>query len=328
MADDGTGEVSRQLFSVAYSGAHRLDDHTIDVESRAPALLAFGRLIRASNAEFNGKRTAVKILVTSDFEHKCFNINFELVVSVLDQLKTLVGVIDHVKDAKEILEWVGLTTTASGGMSFFAFLRWRKGRKIVEKTDIVDQDKSGSVVVSVEGDHNPVTVNNHVYNLSVNPTALNAARDTFSPIGVDGMERMEIRNAGGPPKIIEPEETQDILASCNAALIEAGENVPEVQETTAWLSVYSPVYDIHASKWRFRFGKETIYADISETKIAEAAVKRGAALADDAYEVRLEVTTPIDKQVKRGTPSYKILRVNKFIPASPTVQSSLFDDMN
>ncbi len=38
--------MSRQEFSIAYSGSGRSSDHTMDVEVLAPALMALGRLIR------------------------------------------------------------------------------------------------------------------------------------------------------------------------------------------------------------------------------------------------------------------------------------------
>ena len=68
--------MSRHGFSVAYDGKDA--EHSIDVESLAPALLAFGKLIREANVEFNGKRATAKVVVVSDFEHKCFNINFDV----------------------------------------------------------------------------------------------------------------------------------------------------------------------------------------------------------------------------------------------------------
>ena len=74
-------EMSRKEFSVAYSGIGRSDDHSIDVETLAPALLAFGKLIREANRQTNGTSTTAKVLVVSDFEHKCFNINFEVVLT-------------------------------------------------------------------------------------------------------------------------------------------------------------------------------------------------------------------------------------------------------
>ena len=56
MAD---GEITRQAFHVAYVG-ESADDHSMDVEALAPALLAFGKLVRAANREINGDRASVK----------------------------------------------------------------------------------------------------------------------------------------------------------------------------------------------------------------------------------------------------------------------------
>jgi hypothetical protein len=60
MAELEEPAMSRQEFSVAYLGDHRHDDHSIDVQVLAPALLAFGRLLREANNEFNGKTVRPK----------------------------------------------------------------------------------------------------------------------------------------------------------------------------------------------------------------------------------------------------------------------------
>lgn len=327
MADIVSGgkvaEVSRQQFSVAYNGKTRAHDHSIDVEALAPALLAFGRLMREANQEFNGKNAKAKVLVISDFEHKCFNINFELALSIYEQIKSLLGD-DGVKTAKEVLEWIGLLTPASG-ISYFGYLRWKNGRKITSATELIDQKRSGNVTVRVEGDNNPIVINNNIFNLSHNPRALKATRDAFTPIGQDGFENVEVRDADEIVKKIEPEDVQAIIASCNTGLEEIDEEIPDIEVTTAWLSVYSPVYDLAADKWRFKLGKDVVYVDISATEIGKNALERGGALADDAYQVRLEITTPRDKKGKAAKPSYRIVEVIKFIGADPTAQWSLFD---
>jgi hypothetical protein len=107
--ETGPAEVSRHEFSVAYDGTALVttSDHSIDVQALAPALLAIRKLIREANSEFNGKKSTAKVLVVSDFEHKCFNINFEVVLSWYQQLQTLLGD-DTVKTAKDVLEWLGL----------------------------------------------------------------------------------------------------------------------------------------------------------------------------------------------------------------------------
>src|ERR1700680_1335319 len=127
MAETGRSDVSRHEFSIAYDGEALVapGDHSIDVQILAPALLAFGKLIREANAEFNGKTSTAKVFVVSDFEHKCFNINFEVVVNLYEQIRTLLG-IEQIKTAKEVLEWLGLLgipTSLGGALSYLGYLR-------------------------------------------------------------------------------------------------------------------------------------------------------------------------------------------------------------
>lgn len=317
--------MSRQEFSVAYDGPARTDDHSIDVQTLAPALMAFGRLLRESNVEFNGRKATAKILVVSDFEHKCFNINFELVVGLIEKAKSLLGT-ESVKTAKEVLEWVGLLGLGAGGrISYLRYLQWKKGREVTEEKSDVEQ--AGIVKVTITGDSNSVHVHRNVLNLSKNPKALRATREAFLPLGNDGFETMRV--SGKDEHISDeftPESVDAIVASCNAGIEETKEEPePDVDVTSAWLSVYSPVYDLKAESWRFRLGRDVIYADISETKIAEEAMARGGALSDDSYQVTLEITTPYDNQGKPKSSTYKILSVIRFITASPAVQQSLFD---
>ena len=89
-------------FQIRYDGP-LLADHAMDVRDLAPAMLALGDLIREANHEINEGRSKVNLLVNSDFEHGCFNINFELVQSLLEQVKTLIDD-DNIKTAKEVLE--------------------------------------------------------------------------------------------------------------------------------------------------------------------------------------------------------------------------------
>lgn len=313
-------DMSRADFSVAYNGSGREDDHSIEVDALAPALLAFGKLLREASLEFNNDRSKAKILVKSDFKNKCFQIDFELIVSVYEHVKTFLGS-DPVKTAKEILEWTGLLSPAgiSGGgtLTYLGYLKWRKGRKVTSVRQLSDQDRSGMVAVTVEGDGNEVHVHNHVHNLSNNQKALKATRDTFNPIGTDGFDRLELKDNDTVISKFSMAEIEDIIATCNEALDELSNLEPDIDETVAWLSVYSPVFDANSHSWRFNLGREHVYVDISKTKIAEETISRGGINTDDSYQVRLEITTPITAEGKRGKPKYKILEVLKFIPGSP-----------
>lgn len=319
--------VSRHAFSVAYNGDGREDNHSIEVEALAPALIAFGKLIREANTEINGKKAIANVKVVSDFEHKCFQINFELALSFFEQVKILIGA-DDVVAAKTILEWLGLISTGTvGTLSYLGYLKWKRGRAASD-IRVSDQDGSGNITVTIAGDKNPVVVNHHVYRLSTNPKALKATRDAFLPVGRDGFDRLEIHEDSHVVDVIDSNEIRDILSSCTTGVVEADEDIePDVSVTPAWLSVYSPVYDSEAKNWEFRYGNEIIEVDITSTGIAADTVARGVAPMNDSYQVRLEVTTTPVKEGSRAKPrrTYKILEVVTFIPAPPaTIQLQLF----
>lgn len=319
--------MSRQQFSIAYSGRDRKDDHSIDVETLAPSLLAFGKMLREANVVANGKKSKAKILVTSDFEHRCFQVNFELLVSLYEQAKMLLGS-EPVQTAKEVLEWVGLLKPAGVAgattLTYLGYLKYKKGRKAISAQQIRDQDGSGSVLVTLEGDGNTINVTNNVFNLSNNQKALKATRDAFAPIGQDNFDAVQLKSNGDVLGEITYEEVKDIVASCNTTIEQLTETEPDIDEMTAWLSPYSPVFDAKAQNWQFNYGREHVYVDISETSIASDALARGSSSSEDSYQVRLEVTTPIDRNGATGKPSYKILEVLNFIPSSqPAVQTDI-----
>lgn len=324
MAQQPVADVSRKSFSVAYDGHNRADDHTIDVDVLAPALLAFGRLVREANKEANGKSATARVLVVSDFEHKCFNVNFDVVLTLYEQARQLVG-LQKVKDAKDILEWLDLIVggTVASGLGFLGYLRWKRGRKVEDVSQITDTDQAGMVAVRVAGERNHVVIHNHTYNLSNNPKALAAARDALSPIGSDGFDNMTLRDDGKVVRQIEKDEADAIITSCVSGIEESKDLTPNVEETTAWLTVYSPVFEATAETWRFKLGQEVIYADISETTIAQDAVTRGGAMMDDTYQVRLEITIPTGAIGKSKKPSYRVLKVLRFLEAPPSGQDDL-----
>jgi hypothetical protein len=330
VAELTVAEVSRHGFSVAYDGKDRQTDHSIDVEALAPALLAFGKLIREANTEFNQKRATAKVVVVSDFESKCFHINFDVILGIYEQVKHFVGS-DNVTTAKDILDWLGFLKGPAAGvavpaLSYLGFLKWKKGRKVAETKTLTDTDKTGIIEVHVEGEGNSVHVHQHVYNLSQNPKALRATRDAFLPLGQDGFDAVQLKEGDELIRELDLPDIEAIVASCTVGIEEAKEIEPEVETTSAWLSVYSPVFDAKADNWRFKLGTEVIYADITDTTIAADAMARGASNVDDAYMVKLQITTPIDPQGKRKDPQYKILEELRFVGAPPrTQQGTLFE---
>jgi hypothetical protein len=159
----------------------------------------------------------------SDFQHRCFNINFEVLVGLYEQVKTLLGS-EHLKTAKEVLEWLGLLgvpVTATAVLSYLGYLRFKAGRKVVEAKPLTDADHAGIVEVKVEGDGNAVHVHNHVYKLSENPRALRATRDTFLPLGEDGFDTVKVRQGETVVEEIDWPKVEAIVKSCNVGIEES-----------------------------------------------------------------------------------------------------------
>ena len=91
---------------VRYDGP-ALSEHEMDVHDLAPSLLALADLCKIANEIFNGESASVRVLVRADHEQKCFQIQFDLVQNLYDQLTVLMSR-DSIKNAKEILEWIGI----------------------------------------------------------------------------------------------------------------------------------------------------------------------------------------------------------------------------
>lgn len=310
---------SRQTFQVAYYGDSP-DDHSLDVEALAPALLGFDRLIRESNAILNGDKARVRVLVTSDFEHKCFNINFEVVQQVFEKVKTFFQD-ERVKTAKDVLQTIGVIRSAGIG-SLLDYLKWKKGNQ-VEKVEKVDkaanptQDATTSpqhvTIQIIGGEGNTINIHPDVIKLAESPRVLDAVKKTFSPIEMNEASRVEFRENDHPVMLIEKSDVREIVLAADTpdAIKESETDVPAT--IVATLHVYSPVFDEKAKRWRFLYNRDKhIYADISKTSIGADAMKRGGSFVNDRYRVRMEVTPP---DTDDGDPHYKIIEVLEFTPA-------------
>jgi hypothetical protein len=304
---------TRHTFQIAYVGQDP-DDHTIDADALGAALVGYAQIMRVTNRELNKDRATVKLLVASDFEHKCFNINFELVQTVIETIKSFLDDKDAVSNATTILTKIGmigsLAGTAAGGV--FAYLKWRKGRP-VEK---VENSGSNTVIVQVHGDNNTINVDKDVYKLAENSQMAAAVRAALAPFSHNTAQSIEFRKDDLPVTVLTNLDLDDIQASLSAAPpFELGPPDPEIdpKTVTATLYVYSPVFDVKAPMWRFLYRNKPIYVDISQTNIAKDAVKRGGSFRNDRYRVKMEITPPLGKP--DGTPHYKIAEVLEFSPA-------------
>ena len=323
MAEDSV-EVRRKKFQIAYVGDDA-DDHAMDVEALAPALLGFGHLMRAVNADLNKDQAKVKVLVESDFEHKCFNINFELVQTILDTIRDFLSDKEAVQDAKDILTKVGIITGVGGTVvaGIFGYLKAKNGRTVASTQTV--KDSTNTIIVNLNGD-GPKTliVDKDVFRLAEhNKEVVQSIRATLAPVEERGEAKaIEFREDDRAATTLQRDDVKAIVASCEMALlgapIEEKQADNEPHTITANLYVHGAVFDPKAQNWRFRYKGEHIFADIRETSIAADAVRRGTVSKNDRYRVKMDVTDPKEED---GKPHYKIIEVLEFKAAD--VQISL-----
>ena len=182
--------MSRADFQLAYDG-EALRDHAMDVDELAPALLAVGTICREANRVLNEERAEVSVRVRADFERRCFDIHFELVQSLYEQVKTLLGD-EHIATAKTLLEWIGLLSSA-GALSLFGFLKLRKGRAVANSIKLEQRDGNTLYNITFEGDHNTITVPEPVYKLANDPKIAKAQREIVRPLRTKGIDKLEVR---------------------------------------------------------------------------------------------------------------------------------------
>jgi hypothetical protein len=311
VAESESGEESRQRFQVAYVGDDA-NDHSMDVEALGPALVAFGKLIRAANTELNGDRATVKVLVDSEFEHKCILINFETLQTILDTVKDFLND-EGVKKASDVLQKVGVLggTVATG---VFGYLRWRNGRKVESVQEV--KGSPGAVVIKLEGSGHTLQIGKDVLRLAQNPDVLEAVEGTLKPIrDYKEARAIEFRQDDKPLSVYREKDVEAIIASCeHSGGVEPPDDPDEGEPktVTAVLYAHGPVFDVKAPNWRFMYKRKPIYADIKDTRIAKDAVKRGGSFMNDRYKVKMEITPPAAED---GTPHYKIIEVLEFTPA-------------
>jgi hypothetical protein len=319
VAEDSV-EVRRKKFQVAYVGDNP-DDHNLDADALGAALVGYAQLIRIANKELNSDRATVKLLVASDFEHKCFNINFELVQQVIDAARSFLDDKEAVANATAILTKIGVIGGIGAGAvaTVFGYLKWKKGRNI-EK---VENSGSNNVIVHIHGDGNTVTIPKDVYQLAENSQVMAAINAAVAPVTTQEAKRIEFRQDDKPQTVLDESDVKAIEASVSAgpwlALTPPAPD-PEPETITATLHVYSPVFDVKAPMWRFLYRNKPIYAEISETDIAKDAVKRGGSFKNDRYKVKMKVTPP---KKPDGDIHYEIIQVLDFTPADQQMSMPL-----
>ena len=308
--------MSRVTAIVRYDGA-ALSDHAMDVADLAPALLGLSDLVKAANKQANGDRTHVKVLVSVDTEHKCFEFSIEIVQTIMQHLAMLVGN-DRAATAKDIAEWVGII----GGSSFGLFRAYKwMARRNVTLTELEIEDQGEEVKISDVHNSN-ITVNNNTYNLMLKPDVIEKVKNVVRPLTREGYSKLQFEEDGAIADELSSDDGRDICAinpeslevqhKINKATFEAKVKIrrPDLLGDSQWSVIHDrPIMaKVEDASWLRQFHN------------AEIELLPGSFLL---VTLRMEIMLDSNND-PIGEPKYFIVEVLSVIP--PSQQGELFAD--
>ncbi len=306
MTDQSTQNMSQVEVSFAYDGP-AMRAHRMDVQDLAPALLAFGSLLKEANHTVNGEGSTVNVFVKADFENKCFQIHFEVTQTLLQHALGIV-MSAQVSGAKEILEWT---------IAAWDLLKLLKGEKAVPVTSISETDTKGNITIAIPGDNNQVIYNNNVIRIYENQNFRRATQNVLHPLSKPGIEEAVISRQNVENRFSK-DDYASIIDSCRA--IESDSIEPQI--VTALLVVYSPKFDTKAKTWQFKWGQQKITVDISKTNLAQQIVVDNEAHAD-RHKVEMMIT-----QDRNGRLLYAIEKILETQKSPEQIKFGLVDELD
>ncbi|MEP1145252.1 MAG: hypothetical protein ABJH52_16140 [Henriciella sp.] len=293
---------------IRYDGP-ALSKHEMDVQHLAPALLAFGNLCKIANGTVNGEMASVKVLVRADIEQKCFQVQIDLVQTFFDRLSMLVDQ-EEIKDAKTILEWIGIYTgaaaLASGGV--FGVLRFLSRKKPNDVVSVSSVDSEGNVTISIEGDGNSIIVPQIVERLVGHPSTLRDVKTIVQPLAEDGYDTLEFERNGKRTSIFSKEEARRIveLSDADVSFDREGE---VVSVFTASVKVRKAIMEGDAA-WGINYRSAVDARMLDRDWLEEYQAGAIPLLPGSKLVVQLrEIVQLDDDGLEAGKPKYEIIRV-------------------
>lgn len=233
-------------FQIAYDG-EALNSHTMDVQTLAPALLAFGKLFDEANRALNGSKTSVRLHVKATSPGS-FDITFLLDQSYAAQVTDFLSG-THITSASNL---VTLISGGAGATSFLlVLLRFLKGKK----PDKVTKLDNGFVLIELGQES--LTAPLELLRLYQSIGVRKALEEILDPLKIDGIDTF---------KVIINQETSETIRKEEAPFYRTPEPSEEVILETEHQTAYSIVSLAFKddNKWRLSDGNVTINVTIQD----------------------------------------------------------------
>lgn len=297
----GKGNTAR--ITIAYTGP-LVDDGTMDVRDLGPALMALGKLVNDANKILNNDTSSIAVNVNADFQKGSFEIAFDCVRTISEQLTSL---FTPTVTVDKILEYLGLASTL-GFPSLVDLIKWGYNKVIKS----VKNNNDGTVTITDSNNENMV-VNINIVNIYKNIGIRESYDELLKPTQRDGIESFEVRDYSNGEKKVVQSITKEISKAFefNSSTIEDDTKI-SVQESDQWVKLLK--VDFEDLKWRLQSGELKYYATFQdESFLNDIEAGRISFTKGDMLKVRLEQTQTVkpDGTIKNDYKVIKVLDIQK-----------------
>ena len=300
---------SHEKFTITYDG-EALKNSAMDVRDLAPALLAFGDLLKEANRMVNGDRACAKVYIQA-FKQGSFGIEFAVEIqSLAGYVMNLLTPGSQVRTALELLGLLGLTPVTIG-TSLWYITKKLKGKTPHDAIEI-EKDKVQLTWIDENEQNQTAVVPKPVAQMLTDKSVREALEKAVSPVKKEGISSMFLGDAKTGYALASTEEA-DYFSSEGVEALQIDEGTTKTYEEPAYLIVKKPVF-IGKGQWEFKFGKETLHMPIEHDEWLEAYQSRKIDIRPgDKLEVICSVTVVYNKDMEPISETRVIKEVKRVI---------------
>jgi hypothetical protein len=279
----------------------------IDIFELSPVLLSFGRLITESHAIIYPTNPRIAVNV-KPFQKGSFEI--DLLMFTKGHLQQILDFMNSQKgqDIKNVLEWIGLITTASG-VTLLGLISFLKGRaKSIEKLNSGEfrYSTSNNETITVDSQ-----VNSLYQNCQIQQTIYNGIG---KPLEIEGIDNSESFLKAEPDKtrVVHEKAIAEPLKTYSESELPSTDEEKNIENRRVlWLHPRRGSFEGEPNAWSFRIGENeaAIKATIHDESFLEN-IKTGAIRLAQPDVIKAEI---IERQKMRGNtimpPTYEIVKV-------------------
>jgi len=267
--------MTKSHIRVVYDGPS-VDDGEMDVSQLASSLLAFGKLIEATDAIITGEAGRIRVRVQSDVKRGSFDVGIVVALdSAWDAAKAWV-MSPAAAETGLVLSLLGVSLK-DGAKGVIQTVRWLRGRKVAKKVVLAD---GNTELIADDGE--ALTVPDAVARLADDPQVRQPLERFTEPLRDDGIELIRF----------EGDDTGEAITAAEAPAFEAtaGGDPTSSSRFNATYQI-KRLYFEPGKKWRLSNGSQAILAQIEDRSFWDRVGKSEESFSANDYlvcEVRID----------------------------------------